>query len=115
VFSITLSLAGEIRWKLKNLPSTRVDICYKLAIAKASEILINVDSVVRAEPQPYTSGYLMTKFAIRGLLGCLRMELHLDNAPDIHICTVMPATIDTPLFNCSTTMLRIILVVQPRQ
>lgn len=65
---------------------------------QGSGILINVDSVVGAAPQPYTSAYVMT-FAIRGLAGCLRMELHLDNAPDIHICTVMPATIDTPLFN----------------
>lgn len=26
------------------------------------------------------------------------MELNLDNAPNIHVCTVLPATIDTPLF-----------------
>jgi len=60
---------------------------------------IDVDSVVGAAPQPYTSAYVMNKFAIRGLAGCLRMELNLDQAPNIHVCTVMPATIDTPLFN----------------
>lgn len=65
---------------------------------QGSGILINVDSVVGVGTQPYTSAYVMTKYAIRGLAGCLRMELHLDNASDIHICTVMPATIDTPLF-----------------
>jgi len=66
---------------------------------QGSGILINVDSVVGTAPQPYTSAYVMSKFAIRGLAGCLRMELNLDKAPDIHVCTVMPATIDTPLFN----------------
>ena len=66
---------------------------------QGSGILINVDSVVGVGTQPYTSAYVMSKYAIRGLAGCLRMELHLDKASDIHVCTVMPATIDTPLFN----------------
>lgn len=65
---------------------------------QGSGILINVDSVVGAAPQPYTSAYVISKYGIRGLAGCLRMELHLDNAPDIHVCTVMPASFDTPLF-----------------
>lgn len=65
---------------------------------QGSGILINVDSVVGAAPQPYTSAYVMSKYAIRGMAGSLRMELHLDKANDIHVCTVMPATIDTPLF-----------------
>lgn len=63
---------------------------------QGSGILINVDSVVGAAPQPYTSAYFISKHGIRGLSGCLRMELHLDNAADIHVCTVMPATFDTP-------------------
>lgn len=66
---------------------------------QGSGILINVDSVVGVGPQPYTSAYVMSKYAIRGMAGSLRMELHLDKASDIHVCTVMPATIDTPLFN----------------
>lgn len=47
--------------------------------------------------QPYTSGYGSSKHAIRGLGESLRMELM--DAPDIHVSTVMPATIDTPLFH----------------
>ncbi|MBE9170215.1 SDR family oxidoreductase [Pleurocapsales cyanobacterium LEGE 06147] len=66
---------------------------------QGSGILINVDSVVGMATQPYTSAYVMSKFAIRGMVGSLRMELHLDKASDIHVCMVMPATIDTPLFN----------------
>lgn len=60
--------------------------------------LIKVASVVASAPQPYTSAYVTSKFGIRGFTDCLRMELALDGAPDIHLCTVLPATIDTPLF-----------------
>ncbi|PSB17388.1 short-chain dehydrogenase [filamentous cyanobacterium CCP2] len=65
---------------------------------QGSGILINMDSIVGAAPQPYTSAYVMSKYAIRGLSDCLRMELHLDQASDIYVCTVMPASIDTPFF-----------------
>lgn len=65
---------------------------------QGSGILINVDSVVGVGPQPYTSAYVMSKYAIRGMAGSLRMELNLDQADNIHVCTVLPATIDTPLF-----------------
>lgn len=60
--------------------------------------LINVDSVTAGAPQPYTSAYVASKFAIRGWSACLRMELSLDKNHDIHVCNVMPAAIDTPLF-----------------
>lgn len=61
-------------------------------------VLINVDSVVASAPQPYTAAYVSTKYAVRGFFECVRMELALDDAPDIHVCTVFPASIDTPLF-----------------
>lgn len=61
-------------------------------------ILINVDSVTAGAPQPYTSAYVSSKYAIRGLSACLRMELSLDKEDDIHVCNLMPAAIDTPLF-----------------
>lgn len=61
-------------------------------------VLVNVDSVVAGAPQPYTSAYVASQCAIRGLFDCLRMELRLDEASDIHVCTVLPASIDTPLF-----------------
>lgn len=61
-------------------------------------ILINVSSIVASLPQPYTSAYSLTKAAIRSLDMSLRQELTLDRLRDIHICTVMPATIDTPFF-----------------
>ncbi len=65
---------------------------------QGSGVLINNDSVVAKASQPYTSAYVTSKFAVRGLSECLREELILDGAKDIHVCTVMPASIDTPFF-----------------
>ncbi|MDQ3281303.1 MAG: SDR family oxidoreductase [Acidobacteriota bacterium] len=61
-------------------------------------VLVNVDSVVAGAPQPYTSAYVASKYAIRGWSSCLRMELSLEGESNIHVCSVMPAAIDTPLF-----------------
>lgn len=58
--------------------------------------LINIASVVGKIGQPYTSAYTASKFAIVGFAASLRMEVR--DAPDIHVCTVLPASIDTPLF-----------------
>lgn len=65
---------------------------------QGSGVLINVSSVVARMPQPYTSAYTLTKHAIRALGMSLRQELVLDKAKNIHVSTVMPATIDTPFF-----------------
>lgn len=63
---------------------------------QGSGTLINVSSVVGKIGSPYISAYTTSKFGIIGLSTSLRMEL-LD-VPDIHVCTVLPASIDTPLF-----------------
>ncbi|NEE02375.1 SDR family oxidoreductase [Phytoactinopolyspora halotolerans] len=62
-------------------------------------VLVNVSSVVAAVPQPYTHAYSMSKAAINALSTSLRQELALEGSSGIHICTVMPGTIDTPLFH----------------
>lgn len=61
-------------------------------------VLINIDSVTAGTPQPYTSAYVCSKFAVRALSSCLRMEISLEKQPDIHVCNVMPSAIDTPFF-----------------
>lgn len=61
-------------------------------------VLINVASVAAAAPQPYTSAYVTSKYGIRGFSECLRMELRLDGLDGVHVCTVLPAAIDTPFF-----------------
>lgn len=64
--------------------------------------LINISSVNAAAPQPYVGIYGASKAAIRALDESLRMELRLDGLQrDIHVCTVMPASIDTNLFQNS--------------
>lgn len=65
---------------------------------QGSGVLINVSSMVAKLAQPYTSAYSLSKAAIRNLSMSLREELLLDGRHDIHVCTVMPATIDTPFF-----------------
>ena len=65
---------------------------------QGSGTLINVGSVVSSAPQPYTSAYVASKSAINSLTDSLRMELSLDKAPGINICMILPASIDTPIF-----------------
>jgi NAD(P)-dependent dehydrogenase (short-subunit alcohol dehydrogenase family) len=57
--------------------------------------LINVGSVNSRVGAPYASAYVASKFALRGFAECLRDEVRGDG---IAVCTVMPASIDTPLF-----------------
>ncbi|HLI75766.1 MAG TPA: SDR family oxidoreductase [Acidobacteriaceae bacterium] len=63
---------------------------------QGSGVLINVASVVGKMGQPYTSAYVASKFGIVGLSECLRQEV--TDAEDIHVCTVLPGSTDTPLF-----------------
>jgi NAD(P)-dependent dehydrogenase (short-subunit alcohol dehydrogenase family) len=58
-------------------------------------VLINVASVVAAVAQPYTTAYTAAKWAVRGFATALREELR---GTGVDVCTVLPASIDTPLF-----------------
>ena len=59
-------------------------------------MLINVASMAATMGIPYGSAYNSSKWAVRGFADCLREELRQDG---IHVVTVMPASIDTPLFD----------------
>lgn len=59
-------------------------------------ILINISSVLSKLGAPYESAYVASKFAVSGFSESLRMELR--DTPGIQVCTILPATIDTPLF-----------------
>ena len=59
-------------------------------------ILMVVNSVGGWVPMPYTVAYSASKFGMRGLAEALRTELR--DSPDIHVCSVYPAFIDTPGF-----------------
>jgi short-subunit dehydrogenase len=58
--------------------------------------LINITSVTAKRAFPLMSIYSASKWALNGLLEGLRAEIQ---DPDIRICTIMPATIDTPLYD----------------
>ena len=59
-------------------------------------VLVNVSSAAAYVGQPYTSAYVASKFGIHGLSECIRQEV--SDAPEIHVCTVLPGSTDTPLF-----------------
>ncbi|MOA60484.1 short chain dehydrogenase [compost metagenome] len=46
--------------------------------------------------QPYAAAYSASKFGLRGLTEALRGEL--TAFPEIHVCDIYPAVMDTPGF-----------------
>ena len=53
---------------------------------------------VGAAVVPYNTPYVLSKAAVRALGGTLRQEMRLAGQENIHVCTVLPATMDTPFF-----------------
>ena len=60
--------------------------------------IVNVSSLLAEVPQPYAATYSASKAAIRALSASVRAELRLEKQRNIHVSTVLPATIDTPIF-----------------
>ena len=58
--------------------------------------LINVSSLASRLGQTYSTAYTASKWGVTGLGQALRAELA--DETGIHVCTVMPGYIDTPLF-----------------
>jgi len=61
--------------------------------------LINISSVAGKITQPLMSTYSASKHAVRALSASIRQELWLDDADEIHVCTVFPESVDTPFFD----------------
>lgn len=59
-------------------------------------VLINVGSMLGVTGQPFASAYVTSKAAILGLSESLRHELV--DEPNIHVCTVLPYAVDTPIY-----------------
>jgi len=59
-------------------------------------VLINNASVCSHIAAPWLTAYVSSKFAVRGFSEALRQEL--GDLPDVHVCTVSPSPIDTPIF-----------------
>jgi NAD(P)-dependent dehydrogenase (short-subunit alcohol dehydrogenase family) len=64
--------------------------------------LIHVTSVEAEVPLPLQSAYAASKHGVAGFIESLRLELEHDNIP-IAVTNVMPATINTPLFEHART------------
>jgi len=64
--------------------------------AQKRGILINTLSLGSWVAQPYAAAYSASKYGLRGLTEALRGEL--SGWPDIHVCDIYPATMDTPGF-----------------
>ena len=64
--------------------------------AQRRGILINTLSLGSWVAQPYAAAYSASKYGLRGLSEALRGEVH--DCPDIHVCDIYPAVIDTPGF-----------------
>ena len=58
--------------------------------------LINVSSMVALVGQPFSIPYSISKYGVRGMSISLSQELA--DEEDIHVCCVLPAVIDTPIF-----------------
>lgn len=84
---IDTNLLGCVRGTRAALPYMR---------EQGQGTIINVSSVYGKAGSPYISAYATSKFAMAGLSESLRMEL-LDDE-DLHVSTILPASIDTPLF-----------------
>jgi short-subunit dehydrogenase len=67
---------------------------------QGSGTLINVASQLGKMGGAYFSPYSISEFGIVSLGECLRQEL---DGTDINVCTVVPATIDTPFFQHAGT------------
>lgn len=61
-------------------------------------VLINIGSYLSKGSAPYHASYVAAKHAVRGLGMSLRQDLEAGGMRDIHVCTVMPTSHDTPFF-----------------
>lgn len=59
-------------------------------------VLVNMVSIGGWTPTPFAAAYTASKFGLRGFTASLRQEYQ--DYPDIHVCGVFPAMVDTPGF-----------------
>jgi short-subunit dehydrogenase len=84
---VEVNLLGTANGARASLPHFR---------AQGEGIVVNVASVLARFGTPLMTAYVASKFAVRGLSESLRMELR--DEPDVHVCTILPGPVDTPLF-----------------
>lgn len=90
---IDVNLMGQVYGAMAALPHLR---------REGRGALIHVSSVEARRSFPYHSAYAASKHGIDGFLEAVRVELMHEQLP-ISITNIMPASINTPLFNKSRT------------
>ena len=66
---------------------------------QGSGVLVNLSSVWGRMTSPYVIPYVVSKHGVRAFSECLRQGLAATEAgEDIHVCTVLPESVDTPIF-----------------
>ena len=85
---IETNLFGQIHGARAVLPHFREQ--------EGGGVLINVASMWSRVTSPQVSSYVTSKFGLLGFSECLRQALHAEK--DIHVCTVLPISVDTPIF-----------------
>jgi short-subunit dehydrogenase len=66
---------------------------------QGSGVLVNLASVWERITSPYVIPYVVSKHGIRAFSECLRQGLvATERAERIHVCTVLPESVDTPIF-----------------
>jgi hypothetical protein len=75
-------------------------------------VIIGVASVEGVRAVPLHGPYTASKFALRALYDCLRMELAQDGVP-VAVTTTLPASIDTPFFEHAPSKLGAIVKPPP--
>ena len=86
---LDVNISGYVNGARAALPRLR---------AQASGALINVASIVSEIPLPYSAAYSISKAAVRALSVSLRSELAREGVAGVEVCSVLPATIDTPFY-----------------
>jgi short-subunit dehydrogenase len=81
------NLLGQVYGARAALPHFR---------AQGSGVLVVVSSLYGKVTSPYLSPYITSKFGVYGFAEVLREELRRERG--ISVCTVLPATIDTPIY-----------------
>ncbi len=84
---IETNLFGQIHGARAVLPYFR---------EQGAGVLINISSMWAKVSSPQVSSYVTSKFGVLGFSECLRQALH--DEKDIHVCTILPVSVDTPIF-----------------
>lgn len=87
---IQTNLMGQVHGARAALPRFR---------SQGSGVLINLCSIWGRVTTPLVSPYVVSKHAVRALGECLNSELV--DEPDIHVATILPAAVDSPIFENS--------------